>query len=250
MGRRSSSRSPGAIVFVNAGSGSFEFLETLAGRGRIVLTAADSAAQQYETVFPQFFIEAFAAEEADLDRDGKVSIWEAFQTASAGVKGWFEDQGRLATERPILDDNGDGIGREAAESRLRTAPWLESPICSAIDPAAAPADAELAALLRQRADLQSRIERCAPTRRTCPPISTSASWKRCSSELARLERQIPIQVLSSGLPGLGSLGRLGTRSGLGAVRTSAREIPQFAPGSRLLPAEIRYEMTDDRKNIL
>ena len=65
----------GRVVFVNAASGSFEFLEALAGRGRIVLTAADSAAQQYETVFPQFFIEAFAAEEqADLDRNGKVSI--------------------------------------------------------------------------------------------------------------------------------------------------------------------------------
>ena len=106
----------GRVVFVNAASGSFEFLEALAGRGRIVLTAADSAAQQYETVFPQFFIEAFAAEEADLDRDGRVSILEAFQTASAGVTNWFEEQGRLATERPVLDDNGDGIGREAAES--------------------------------------------------------------------------------------------------------------------------------------
>jgi hypothetical protein len=179
----------GRVVFVNAGSGSFEFLETLAGRGRIVLTAADSAAQQYETIFPQFFIEAFAAEEADLDRDGKVSIWEAFQTASAGVKGWFEDQGRLATERPILDDNGDGLGREAGEQgpdgALARVTFLQRD-----DPGATPADAELAALLRQRADIQSRIELLRADKANVPPDQYERELEALLVELARLERQI------------------------------------------------------------
>jgi hypothetical protein len=191
----------GRVVFVNAGSGSFEFLETLAGRGRIVLTAADSAAQQYETIFPQFFIEAFAAEEADLDRDGKVSIWEAFQTASAGVKGWFEDQGRLATERPILDDNGDGIGREAEEDGLSKEPGLSQSkgpdgalarvtFLQRDDPGATPADAELAALLRQRADIQSRIELLRADKANVPPDQYETDLEALLVELARLERQI------------------------------------------------------------
>jgi hypothetical protein len=179
----------GRIVFVNAASGSFEFLEALAGRGRIVLTAADSAAQQYETVFPQFFIEAFATEEADLDRDGKVSIWEAFQTASAGVKDWFEDQGRLATERPMLDDNGDGIGREAGE------PGSDGPLAQVThlrrdDSGAATADAELAGLLRQRADVQSRIEQLRAGKANVPPDQYERELEALLLELARLERQI------------------------------------------------------------
>jgi hypothetical protein len=187
----------GRVVFVNAGSGSFEFLETLAGRGRIILTAADSAAQQYETIFPQFFIEAFAAEEADLDRDGKVSIWEAFQTASAGVKAWFEEQGRLATERPILDDNGDGIGREAGEQS--PAPSLSKGPDGALarvtflqrdDPGAAPGDAELAALLRQRADIQSRIELLRADKANVPADRYERELEALLVELARLERQI------------------------------------------------------------
>ena len=179
----------GRVVFVNAASGSFEFLEALAGRGRIVLTAADSAAQQYETVFPQFFIEAFAAEQADLDRDGRVSILEAFQTASAGVTNWFEEQGRLATERPVLDDNGDGIGREAAESgpdgQLAQSTHLQRD-----DPAAGTADAELAALLRQRTDLQSRIERLRSARSDMPPDQYERELEALVLELARLDRQI------------------------------------------------------------
>ncbi len=187
----------GRVVFVNAGSGSFEFLETLAGRGRIVLTAADSAAQQYETIFPQFFIEAFAAEEADLDRDGKVSIWEAFQSASAGVKGWFEDQGRLATERPILDDNGDGIGREAEEegpalsqSKGPDGALARVTFLQRDDPGATPADAELAALLRQRADIQSRIELLRADKANVPPDQYERELEALLVDLARLERQI------------------------------------------------------------
>jgi hypothetical protein len=179
----------GRVVFVNAASGSFEFLETLAGRGRIVLTAADSAAQQYETVFPQFFIEAFAAESSDLDRDGRVSIWEAFRSASAGVTNWFDEQGRLATERPLLDDNGDGIGREAEEpgpdGAIALVTYLQRE-----DPAAATADAELAALLRQRADVQSRIDRLRAGKDEIPPAQYERDLEALLIELARLERQI------------------------------------------------------------
>src|SRR5207247_9797642 len=43
------------LVFVNTTGASFAFLKQLAGRGRIVLTATDSAVQQFETVFPEFF---------------------------------------------------------------------------------------------------------------------------------------------------------------------------------------------------
>jgi hypothetical protein len=187
----------GRVVFVNAGSGSFEFLETLAGRGRIVLTAADSAAQQYETIFPQFFIDAFAAEEADLDRDGRVSIWEAFQTASAGVKRWFEDQGRLATERPMLDDNGDGIGREADEQGPALSPSMgpdgslaRVTFLQRDAPADTTADAELANLLRQRADLQSRIELLRADKANVPADRYERELEALLVELARIERSI------------------------------------------------------------
>ena len=46
-------------------------------------------------------------------RTDAISIWEAFTVASAGVKQHYEQRGQLPTERPLLDDNGDGVGREA-----------------------------------------------------------------------------------------------------------------------------------------
>ena len=104
---------PAKIVVVNTTGGSFPFMKRLSGPGRIVLTATDSAAQQFETVFPEFFVKAFDDPEADADKNGRVSIWEAFSYASAGVRRWFEQHGHLPTERPLLDDTGAGIGREA-----------------------------------------------------------------------------------------------------------------------------------------
>jgi hypothetical protein len=92
---------------------SFPFLERLAGPRRVIITATDSPAQRFQTVFPEFFIKAFVDDAADLDKNGRVSIWEAFAAASAGVRRYYQQRGQLSTERALLDDTGDGIGGEA-----------------------------------------------------------------------------------------------------------------------------------------
>src|SRR6202043_3315552 len=76
---------PGPLVFVDTTGGSFPFMRRLAAPGRVVLTATDSAAQQFETVFPEFFVKAFDDPAADADKNGRVSMWEAFSYASAGA---------------------------------------------------------------------------------------------------------------------------------------------------------------------
>jgi hypothetical protein len=101
------------LVFVNAAAGSSPFLRKLAGRNRVIVTATNATAQRFTTVFPEFFIEAFEGTVADVDRNGRVSIWEAFEYASAGVRSWFRDLGQPATERALIDDAGAGAGREA-----------------------------------------------------------------------------------------------------------------------------------------
>ncbi len=109
---------PGRLIFANTTSASFPFLEYLTGERRIVITATNSPEQRYETQFAAFFVEAFKTEASDFDKDGRVSIWEAFTRASSGVGRWYEQQGRVSTERPILDDTGDGVGKVAGEPGL------------------------------------------------------------------------------------------------------------------------------------
>ena len=142
----------GRLVFVNTTSASFPFLKKIAGRGRVVLTATDSAVQQFETVFPEFFVKAFEDPAADADKSGRVSIWEAFVYASAAVKQYFDQKGQLPTERPLLDDTGGGIGREAlvpgADGALARVTYLEPEAALTL-----PADSALAALVRSQAEL-------------------------------------------------------------------------------------------------
>ena len=104
---------PGRLALVNTTEASFPFLESLTAKGRVVITATDSAAQKYATVFPEYFVKAIREASTDLDKNGRTSLFEVFAAASAAVKQHYEQNGQLATERAVLDDNGDGKGREA-----------------------------------------------------------------------------------------------------------------------------------------
>jgi len=76
----------GRVVVVDSTAASFPFLEHLGGPRRIVITATDSVAQRFDTVFPQFFIRALTDAAADIDKNGRVSVWEAFTAASTAVR--------------------------------------------------------------------------------------------------------------------------------------------------------------------
>jgi hypothetical protein len=71
--------------------------------------------ERNETVFPEFLVEAFSSESSDLDQNGVVSLREVFQYASEHTARWYEDSGHLATEHPLLDDNGDKRGSRIVE---------------------------------------------------------------------------------------------------------------------------------------
>lgn len=180
---------PGRLVFVDTTAGSFPFLRKLAGRNRVVLTATDSAAQQFETVFPEFFVKAFGADGADADKSGRVSMWEAFQYASAHVRQWFEQKGQLATERPLLDDTGAGVGRDAqapgSDGALARTTYLEPE-----PPLDLPADAALAVLVRRRAAIERSLEELKARKESTPPERYEAELERVLIELARISQQI------------------------------------------------------------
>jgi hypothetical protein len=180
---------PGRLVFVNTTGASFPFLRKLAGKGRVVLTATDAAAQQFETVFPEFFIKAFDDAAADLDRNGRVSIWEAFTYASAGVRQWFEQKGQLPTERPLLDDTGAGIGREAqnpgTDGAIARITYLQPDAVLAL-----PADTALAGLMRRRADLETLLEELKARKESTPPDQYDADLEKLLVEIARISAQI------------------------------------------------------------
>jgi hypothetical protein len=179
----------GRIVFVNGASGSYPFLQKLAARGRVVITATDAIAQQYETTFPEFFLAALIAAESDADKNGKTSVWEAFSYASRQVRDWYEQAGRLSTERPLLDDTGGGIGREA-QSPGPDGALAQATYFDAERPIPETGDSELTALLRRKAALQNDIDLLRARKNELPSEQYDAQMEQFLLQFAQVDGQI------------------------------------------------------------
>jgi hypothetical protein len=127
------------VVLVNASSGSGDFLAALAGPGRVVVTATKSAMQRNESVFSGYFAKALTSEAGDADKDGRISLLEAFTAARAEVARMYERRNLLATEQAQLTDSA--LARTVA-----------------FGVAAAPADPRIAALWNERRALEAQVD--------------------------------------------------------------------------------------------
>jgi hypothetical protein len=179
---------PARLVFVNAASGSFPFLRRLSAPDRILITATDSPAQRFYTVFPDRLVATLADPAADLDRNGRLSLWEVFAGTSAAVRTHYEQRGQLATERPLLDDNGDGTGTEAGErgpdGALARTTYLDA------DSVSVESDPALGELLVRQRRLEREAEDLKLRKGSVPDADWNAEFERLMIELARVSRAI------------------------------------------------------------
>jgi hypothetical protein len=183
---------PGRLVIVNGAAASSPFIERLAGPRRIVISATDSVVQRFDTVFPQYFIAAFREEGADIDKNGRTSIWEAFAWAAGAVRRHYQERGQLATERPLLDDNGDGAGREASTQGPDGA--VASRTYLAPGPAGAPpTDERLVELLHRRASLVAEVEELQVKKAFLSSDEYAREFERIMLALARVGREIRLR---------------------------------------------------------
>jgi hypothetical protein len=102
------------IAVIQCASASAPFINRLAGENRVVITATKSGDEQNFARFGQYMSAAIADMSADLDKDGQVSLLEAYLTACRQVEEFYDQEARLASEHALLDDNGDGLGTPAA----------------------------------------------------------------------------------------------------------------------------------------
>ena len=116
------------VAFINTSSSSGAFLPAILAPGRVVVTATKTGGERNETLFPEYFVAAFGDPAADSDRNGHVSIAEAFEYAKAKVVDAFKQKGNLLTEHAVMDDGGEG--RLAATiiwaSAAATPPWTRA----------------------------------------------------------------------------------------------------------------------------
>jgi hypothetical protein len=118
-------------IVINTTNCSGGSVAALARKGRIVVTATKTGSEKNQTHLAEYFIQAFKDNKADTDKDGRVSLLEAFQYASQMVQTRYSNEGTLQTEHPQLDDSGDGQGQanpapENGEGLLARTTYLDT----------------------------------------------------------------------------------------------------------------------------
>ena len=165
------------VAFINTTSASGDFIKHLSGDNRTVITATRDGRQFNETVFPRYFAEALTSDIADLDKDERVSMLEAYVYASREVRRFYESEGRLLTETSLLDDNGDGKGSnepdpataDGAQARTLFFQPLEGRAGPLATTPEASADPELRSLFEERRLLQEKIDQLKQRKDTMDP---------------------------------------------------------------------------------
>jgi len=153
-------------VLVNAASGSGDFLPALADSSRVVVTATRTAFERNETTFAGHFARGLSSGEADADKDGRVTVLEAFQFAKREVARGYEARNLLLTEHAQLSDSA--LARSVAFGTL--------PI---------PADPRVAALYAERRALEGQVDALRRRKGSLDSLAYEGELERLLLEIAR-----------------------------------------------------------------
>ena len=106
------------VAFLDLTTASGDALGFMSSPNRIVITATKSAYERNESQFARFFVEALDKEgAADVDKDGRVSLLEAYRYAAQETRKSYENDERMLTEHAQLDDDGNGKGSDLPDGR-------------------------------------------------------------------------------------------------------------------------------------
>ena len=181
------------VVVVNAASASGGFLPLLSAPKRVVVTATKSGFEQNHALFGGYFVEAFGSGDADLDKDERVSVLEAFLHAKGAVARAYEADRRLLTEHAMLDDNGDGQGTgdpsATGKDGSRAAAVFLAPVPAAMVAGLA-GDSIAVALERRRAGLEERIAALRARKEAMPQDAYERELEGLLVELAEVTRAL------------------------------------------------------------
>ncbi|HEY7292186.1 MAG TPA: C13 family peptidase [Vicinamibacterales bacterium] len=169
------------VVFVNTSSSSGAFLKPLAAPGRVIVTATKTGGERNDTDFPRYFVAAFADDAADRDRNGHVSVAEAFEYAKTKVVQSFSQKGLLLTEHATLEDSGEGQLASAvflSGAQGRSALQVDT------------SDPELRALAEQKDALDRQIAALRAKKATMDPGAYDAEMEQLLTALALKTKEI------------------------------------------------------------
>ncbi len=105
------------VAFINLTSASGDMIATVAAANRVIITATKTAYERNESHFGAYFVDAFTKDGADTDKDGRVSLLEAFRYAQLETKRFYDNGSLMQSEHAQLADDGTKEGSAAPTGR-------------------------------------------------------------------------------------------------------------------------------------
>jgi hypothetical protein len=182
------------LAIVDASSSSAPFLAALSAPNRVVVTSTRSGFEQNYARFGLFLAGTITDPGADLDKDGEVSLLEAFLLAARRTAEFYQTERRLATEHPLIDDNGDGLGTPAdwfkgvrATKSARDGAELDGMRARQLCLVPSPAERELSPDVRaRRDDLEQQVEKLRAAKAGMPENEYYDRLEKLMVELAAI----------------------------------------------------------------
>jgi hypothetical protein len=183
---------PARFVIVNVTNCSGGSIPALSRKGTILITSTKSGMEKNQTHFGQFFAEAFKDNAADSDKSGRVSILEAFLFASHRVEEYYNSEGNLQTEHPVLDDNGDAQAQaipstENGEGYLSRTTFLDAGIPALAQGKLTPEQQKLSL---DAGELEKQIEALKYSKGEMPEAEYEKKLEELLLKLAQINAQI------------------------------------------------------------
>jgi hypothetical protein len=177
------------LAFVDTTGGSYPFLKAISGPGRVVITATGLSSQKYDTVFADAFIKALTAPVADADKNGRISLLEAYTYATILVKQHYEQQGLMATENAVFNDTGDGTPQSKAIPGQATGTVAG---LTYLDAVATPksSNPEVQQLLVRQQQLTQQVDDLRRRRPSMTPEAYDQEFEKLIVELALVSRDV------------------------------------------------------------
>lgn len=161
-------------VLVNTSSASGAIIDLVSNDDRIVVLATRSGAERHATRFGDYFATALGDPGADIDKNQRISVEEAFGFAERQVSDYFERNDQLATEHARLE--GEHAGRLALARLDGAQPNV--------------VDTALGELVADRDALNANIEALRLARDDMPLADYQSALLERMLELARVEDAI------------------------------------------------------------
>jgi hypothetical protein len=141
------------VAMVIAASASGGFVDRLARPGRLVITATKSGTERNESRFGHWLAEAFTKGAADTDKDGAMSLLEAFTFAATEVRREYESTNRLLTEHARVSDST--LARRFTFTTAAGASAPADPAVRALQERKQALEAQIAALRERKSRMDS-----------------------------------------------------------------------------------------------